>query len=209
MSDANEQVREIYHATRTLLSHLNKQGFETTDYNNMGINEIHVRMTSNQLDMTLSKESSEKAYVKFHMSKTLRPANINEYVESLFEVENMLTKNDALLIIAKSDPNDTLMRTMQVYWDQKGYYINIFNIERLQFNILEHSYVPLHTVLTMEETSDMKKKYNVGDKDIPELSRFDPVAQAIGIRPGQICRIMRPSRTAITAPFFRICTSKI
>jgi DNA-directed RNA polymerase subunit H (RpoH/RPB5) len=208
MSDSNEQVRELYHATRTLLSHLKRQGFDTKNYNNMGINEIHIRLSSNQLDMTLNKESGEKAYVKYHMGKTLRPANITEYVDSLFNVENILGKDDALLIIAKSDPNDTLMRTMQTLWDQKGYYLNIFSMERLQFNILEHSYVPPHSVLSKKEEKDMRAKYNVGDSEIPELSRFDPVAQAIGIRPGQICKIMRPSRTAISAPYFRICTGK-
>ncbi|MCK5558294.1 MAG: DNA-directed RNA polymerase subunit H, partial [Candidatus Hydrogenedentes bacterium] len=38
-----------------------------------------------------------------------------------------------------------------------------------------------------------------------DISRFDPVAQAIGLRPGQLCRVMRPSRTAIVAPFYRFC----
>ena len=45
----------------------------------------------------------------------------------------------------------------------------------------------------------------MSDSEFPELSRFDPVAQAIGIRPGQVCKITRASKTAIEAPYYRIC----
>ena len=45
----------------------------------------------------------------------------------------------------------------------------------------------------------------MNDTEFPELSRFDPVAQAIGIRPGQVCKITRSSKTAIEAPYYRIC----
>jgi DNA-directed RNA polymerase subunit H (RpoH/RPB5) len=43
------------------------------------------------------------------------------------------------------------------------------------------------------------------DTQFPDISRFDPVAQIIGIRPGQVCEIIRPSKTAISAYYYRIC----
>jgi DNA-directed RNA polymerase subunit H (RpoH/RPB5) len=50
------------------------------------------------------------------------------------------------------------------------------------------------------------KKYNITDiVQIPDISRFDPVARAIGLRPGQVCHIVRPSKTAIEANYYRIC----
>ena len=76
----------------------------------------------------------------------------------------------------------------------------------MQFNILEHILVPPHRVLKEDEKIYIKRKYNVmHDKQFPEISRFDPVSQAIGIRPGEICEITRPSKTAISAPYYRIC----
>ena len=45
----------------------------------------------------------------------------------------------------------------------------------------------------------------INNEQFPDISRFDPVAQVIGIRPGQVCEILRPSKTAITAPYYRIC----
>ena len=84
-------------------------------------------------------------------------------------------------------------------------FIILIPLQRLQFNILEHILVPSHRVLNESEKINIKNKYNItNDYEFPELSRFDPVAQAIGIRPGQLCEIIRPSKTAISAPYYRI-----
>ena len=53
----------------------------------------------------------------------------------------------------------------------------------------------------------IKIKYNITSDDmIPGISRFSPVAQVLGIRPGQLCEIVRPSKTSITSNFYRICS---
>ena len=67
-------------------------------------------------------------------------------------------------------------------------------------------YVPKHTILTDAEVLELKKRYNINNtSELPEISRYDPVAQAIGMRPGQICKITRPSKTAITTEYYRVC----
>ena len=50
------------------------------------------------------------------------------------------------------------------------------------------------------------KKYNIlNEKQFPEIGRFDPVAQAIGLRPNQLCEITRSTRTSITTKYYRLC----
>ena len=52
------------------------------------------------------------------------------------------------------------------------------------------------------------KKYNItDDKQIPNISRFSPVSLVIGLRPGELCEITRPSRTSITSLFYRLCSN--
>ena len=54
---------------------------------------------------------------------------------------------------------------------------------------------------------EVVKRYNITQKmNFPDISRFDPVARAIGIRPGDVCHITRPSKTAIEADYYRICS---
>ena len=69
-----------------------------------------------------------------------------------------------------------------------------------------HKLVPPHRIMTKMEEEEMKKHYNVTENsELPEISRFDPIAQAIGMKPGQVCEITRPSKTAIETKFYRLC----
>ena len=140
-------------------------------------------------------------------SKSLRTQNIYEYIEDLFELEKLLEKKDDLIIIQRDEPNDPLKQLLRNIWAQDKVYITVFNIKRLQFNIMKHNLVPSHRTLTTDEENDIREKYNIkNDTDIPDISRFSPVAMVIGIRPGEICEIIRPSRTSITTKFYRICS---
>ena len=57
-------------------------------------------------------------------------------------------------------------------------------------------------------TDEIKKKYYIkDDSQIPDISRFGPVAQAIGMRPGDMCHIIRPSKTSVQTSFYRICSA--
>lgn len=52
------------------------------------------------------------------------------------------------------------------------------------------------------------KEYNIQNlKQIPEISRFDPVSQVIGIRPDEICEILRPSKNVIQTKYYRACVN--
>ena len=74
-------------------------------------------------------------------------------------------------------------------------------------DILDHNQVPSHRILNDKEKKEIYKKYNVTNENeqLPTISRFDPVAVAIGMRPGQLCEIIRPSKTAIQTKYYRFC----
>ena len=82
----------------------------------------------------------------------------------------------------------------------------IESLKRLQFNILKHILVPPHRVLLESDVKQIMEKYNITDKSqFPDISRFDPVARVIGKRPGQVCHIIRDSKTSIETNYYRIC----
>ena len=210
-------VEQIYNSRKNILDILEKQGFNIDDYKGSTINDIHNMIKHTQLDMLLKLKNNDekdnsgsnpkKAYVIYHVTKTLSLNNILEYIEDLYTIDTVLTKKDDLIIIIKDEPNESLIKLLQNKWEQEGIFIIVFNIKRLQYNILNHHLNPPHIVLSNEESLEFKKKYNVThDSQIPNISRFSPVAQVIGIRPGEICKIIRPSKTSITSNFYRICT---
>ena len=205
---SSESILNIYKSRNTLIEILQQREFNVDDYNEFSINEINVMFNNNQLDLLL-ENSNNKIFVKYYLGKSLRPNNITEFVEDLFNLEEILNKNDELLIISKDDINDSIKSTLIQLWETNQIYVNIININRLQFNILNHVFVPEHYVLSNEEKNVVYKKSNITeDSKMPEISRFDPVSCVIGLRPNQLCKIIRPSKTAITSDFYRLCYNK-
>ncbi|MCC6045999.1 MAG: DNA-directed RNA polymerase subunit H [Ignisphaera sp.] len=61
--------------------------------------------------------------------------------------------------------------------------------------VLEHELVPRHEVLSVEEGARVLKEYGIKPEQLPWLRASDPVARAIGAKPGDIVRIVRKSPT--------------
>jgi DNA-directed RNA polymerase subunit H (RpoH/RPB5) len=204
------QIIEIYNSRKTIIDLLEAQKYDVSQYKDFGINEVNTLIQTKQMDMLLKKTTTDKSvYVKYHLAKSLRPVNIYEYIEDLFTLEEVLQKKDDLIVIMKDEPNDTIRKTLTDIWEKDGIFIIVLNIKRLQYNILKHQLVPEHIVMSQEEAAVIKQKYNIhDDSQIPDISRFSPVSQVIGLRPGELCRIYRPSKTAIKAEFYRICFNK-
>lgn len=201
----------LFKSRTNLLSLLKEQGYDTKDYEEFSVNEVHIMNNNKQLDMLLSSTStdntSKKVYVKYHLGKTLRRENINDYIDDLYTIEQVLDKTDTLIIIMKQEPHEPLSAILNQIWEQDGIFIILFNLERLQFNILEHKYVPKHEIMNEAEIKDLKQRYNVrNNEELPQISRYDPAAQAIGLKPGQFCKITRSSKTAITSKYYRFCS---
>ena len=202
-------IVQITKSRENVLAQLEKRGYDVDNYKGASIAQVHVMFQNSQLDMLVENPNSgRKAYVKYHLGKSLRSNNIMDMIDDLYTLDTILTKQDDLIIIAKDSANDSMERSLRDMWSKMKYLITVIGLKQLQFNILEHTLVPPHRVLSSEEADEMRKRYNiVEDSQLPDISRFSPVSLALGIRPGEICEILRPSRTAITAPFYRICSA--
>ena len=206
-------ISQIYKSRNVVLDLMNKQGYNVDDYSNFSISEVNTMKQNNQLDMLLEKKQQEtnsdkkrKMYIRYYLGKVIRPANLQEMIDDLFQLSVTLTKDDTLFIIIKDIPNETLITELKHIWEKDGIFIVIESIKQLQFNILNHVLVPEHIVLTEAEVKLVMEKYNITDiSQFPDISRFDPVARVIGLRPGQVCRIIRPSKTAIETNYYRVC----
>jgi len=213
--NSSSLISQVYKSRTVILDLMKKQDYNISEYEGFSINEVNTMKTNNQLDMILEKNTNKedgseievkKIYIRYYLAKALRPSNLQEMIDDLFNVEEVLTKKDTLLIVVKDDMNETLTDTVKHIWESDKIFIIIQPLKRLQFNILDHILVPQHRILSEMEKINIKKRYNLNDNQFPDISRFDPVSQAIGIKPGEVCEIIRPSKTAISAPYYRICS---
>jgi DNA-directed RNA polymerase subunit H len=74
----------------------------------------------------------------------------------------------------------------------------------LEFNILDHELVPKHIILSEKEKEEVLKKYRATLKQLPRILSSDPVAKAIGAKPGDVIKIIRKSPTAGESIYYRI-----
>jgi DNA-directed RNA polymerase subunit H (RpoH/RPB5)/arginine repressor len=201
-------LTQIAKSRDNLLAMLALRGFNVDPYKNQSVAQVHSMLQNDQLDMLLNNtDKNKKIYIKFHLGKTLRSNNIMDYIDDLYTLDTILGPEDDLIIVAKEPPNESLEKALRHIWSQHKYLISVFGLKSIQFNVLDHFLVPPHRVLSTEESDAIRSKYNImNDSQLPDLSRFCPVALAIGIRPGEICEILRPSNTAITSKFYRICS---
>lgn len=204
----NKSIISIQKSREILLNILSNRGFNANDYKNFSLAEIHALFANKQLDILLENSTTnKKVYIKYYLEKTVRPTNVHEFIDDIFNIEQILKPSDDFIIIIKDEPNDSLQKLQTSIFEHEKIFISIINIKRLQFNILEHVLVPPHRVLDDAEANDIKNKFNITDnKNFPSISRFDPVAQVLGLRPNQLCEIIRSSKTSITSKYYRICS---
>lgn len=208
MSTTSNRILSIYKSRKTILDQLSYQDYNVNEYNEFSINEIDAMLNSEQLDMLINHNTNnKKIYIKYYFtSKQIKPQTLDDIIEDLFTIENVLSKDDTLIVIIDDEPNDTIISKLKYLYDHDGIFVVIHNIKRLQFNILEHVLVPNCDILEEAEIKELKEKFNVNSvKQLPEISRFDPQALAICLRPGQICRFDRFSATALNYKYYRIC----
>ena len=212
MSTISSRILSIYNSRNTILDQLSKQGYNVSDYLNFSMNEIDAMLSNSQLDMLLTHEKEgKKMYIKYYFTakqgaKQRMKEVLDNTIEDLYSIEEVLTKKDTLVVIMDDEPNDTITSRMKYLYDHDGIFVIIHNIQRLQFNLLEHTLVPHMQILNEEEEKEFMKNHQILDKtQLPEISRFDPHALVVGVRPGNICLIQRPSLTAMKTNYYRVC----
>ena len=205
----DNHILQISKSRKNILDILEKSlNYNVEDYNNFNINEIDAMYNNEQLDMLVEhKENNKKVYIKYSVSgKQMRSNVIDKYIEDLYDLEKVLSKSDTLIIVCQEEPNDTLIQYMKHIYLSNGIFVVMNTLKRLQFNITNHSLVPSMTILDEENEKQLLEKYNLkSKKDLAEISRFDPQAIAMLMRPGEVGKFERNSITALNYDYYRIC----
>ncbi|EDO19281.1 hypothetical protein Kpol_1036p23 [Vanderwaltozyma polyspora DSM 70294] len=83
--------------------------------------------------------------------------------------------------------------------------IETFHEASLIVNITHHELVPKHIRLSENEKKELLKKYRLKESQLPRIQRADPVALYLGLKRGEVVKIIRKSETSGRYASYRIC----
>ena len=71
-------------------------------------------------------------------------------------------------------------------------------------DITSHILVPKHSKVSDSEKEALLNKFNINSKELPKITKDDPALAKLSVKPGDIIKIERPSKTAGTAVYYRV-----
>ena len=218
--EKSNTLNMIYNSRNTLLKYLKDQHFDTSKHENFTISEIsameqvssqqssHSSVSQLNFEVKSKKNINDKektCSVMYYINKTMKKSVLQELINEYYDYDDR-DKTLFSLIIITTSVNDTNMNIVREMWEKYGEYCVLYDLSSLQYNVIEHSFVPKHKKLTEEEKENVMKIYNItNDSQFPEISMFDPVAKAILLRPGDLCEITRYEKISFKNLIYRIC----
>ena len=215
-----ETIDILYRSRQTLLELQRKKGYGTKPYDKFGPFEIEKMSAGdkeNALGMVLEREVPEgvnapaKCYVEYALPKVKNrlAGFLSKLVASLEgddEAKFDATKVEVIVITMESI-GDTFHTAALNQYNLRKLRISFFDARTLVSNPLEHTLVPKHETVPDSEHAELLKKYNMKSKLNLPMIKFheDMIGRVIGLVPGSIVKITRPSLQAGEYIVYRVC----
>lgn len=206
-------VSFIHKSRQIIISNMERQGYDVSLYKDFTTSELDSMFETDQLDLIVEKNVADadnyksKLYIKYSLKKPVKH-QLQSIIDEIYNVEGVLSTKDVLCIIAIDSPNESLTSLLTHLYETDGLLIIVYGLETLQYSVLDHRLVPKHEIISPTLVEEIKNYYNIcSNNQFPVISRYDPVAQAMFMRPGQLCKITRPSKTSIISLYYRICST--
>jgi DNA-directed RNA polymerase subunit H (RpoH/RPB5) len=207
-----EDLDILYRSRKTLLGILKEDGYNTTNYENFGPWEIEAMVDGGQasLTMDMKRESAEpiqRCIVVYSLQKLKQ--RIGTFLNLLTTgteppIDPLTTE---IVVIVLEDVADVFHAAALNEWVTKKLRIRFFKAHNLLFDPRTHVLVPKHTKVPASEHSALLKTYYLRSKTNFPFIKFheDMIARIMGLVPGDIVKIVRPSPASGLSEGYRVC----
>jgi len=208
-------LNNILRSRSTVLEVLRDRGFDTTSFEHelpkdlitkAGaplLNEIELELLRIQVS---SKDGKDKAHVLYWMGVVRHKLNDKEKFEKL--LPEGIAENDQIIILLNEPLHEAFHAMAIRRWTHKKERVSFFDIRQLMSNPIHHSMVPPHRKITSDEMDPLLETLLVKSKmELPHIKyHIDIQARILGLVPGDIVEITRPSSTVGEYKVYRICS---
>ncbi len=209
-----EDLDILYRSRVTLLKMLKEEGYDTAKYERFGPWEIEAMVNGGQhsLAMEFKRPGEEgqitNCIVLYSLGKLKQ--KIKTFVDQLLaedRVPRVDPKNTEVIVIVLEDVADVFHAEALRMWLAEKLKIRFFKAHNLIFDPREHIHVPKHEKLPEEQHADFLKTNYIRSKANLPIIKFheDMIARVMGLVPGDIVKITRPSPASGTYEIYRVC----
>lgn len=215
-----EDFDVLFRSRKTLLTILDKKGYDIKPYEKFGPWEIEQMCVSSQKNaLKMKLYAKEGATTKFNECIVIYRLNrlkqsivkfMNGLINEDEESEDYIPNPEATeVIVVLLEPVNTVdvFHAAALNALSNKLHISFYQAHSLVNDPSEHVLVPKHSLVGKENLSELKKKLNIQSISNLPFIRFhqDIQARLLGAIPGDVIKIERPSPSAGIETLYRVC----
>jgi len=209
-------VDKVYKSRKTILDILDSRGYDSTPYRKFSPAEIERMIgkpNSLMMDLKLRNATEEKFVRVIYFLERLKQRVPKTIAKLLGEDENLTIDPETTEVIVLTNDeigdvfNNEAIKAYNKHYNEVSLRISFFEILHLSaLNPLQHVRVPKHELIPKEDHDALLASLYTAKTNLP-IIRFheDPIARCMGLIPGDIVKITRPSPTAGEYILYRVC----
>jgi DNA-directed RNA polymerase subunit H len=214
-----EIVDTLYRSRKTLLDHLEQEGYDIAPFSKFSPKEIAEMVKAGPiagappaLQMELNRKVPDdehkhrKCLVVYTIGKIKQ--KLNAFTQKIISTEEGTFDPDSTeVIIVTMEPIGANFNSMAfLAHSVHKTKVRFFQAAAIINNPLKHILVPKHERVSAKDEEALLKSIFAKKSQLP-LIRFheDPIARLIGLMPGEIVKITRASPTAGECILYRVC----
>jgi DNA-directed RNA polymerase subunit H (RpoH/RPB5) len=208
----------IIRSRQTLLDILDERGYETMPYRNIAGDQLLALAEGapRALDIVVKKRADseapcEKAVVIYMIQDRMR-TKLDSTIRSFYMdptaslAANAVTKKDDLIVILNEPYHEAFDKASATMWQTDKARLSFFHIKQVVVHPGRHVLVPPHRKLTADAVrAEMERLHLSARSQLPLIKHHDIQARVLGLVPGDVVEVMRPSPTAGIARVLRVC----
>lgn len=195
------EKQTLFKIRKTVLEMINDRGYIIPDNENISFEEFSIKYNNKNIDIYINDEfNNKKFYVYFHNEiKNFSKADLKNIIQNV--ITQYQDEKIHLILILKEKENSAVSKELMkdIYGN-----VEVFLRKNMIFNVTHHVFVPKHIILTKEEEKELTDKYYTTKNKLPKLSKNDPIAKYYGMKPEQVCKIIRKSPEVGEYVYYRL-----
>jgi DNA-directed RNA polymerase subunit H (RpoH/RPB5) len=175
--------------------------------------ELSVDKEEYENDRNTIEFQTSNTTVIFALTKKLKKYIMDELKNFEADINNFITKygnkKNIILIFNNDNVSQPIITQLNKYdklFQKNDGQLQYFHAQQLMFNPTKHEYVPKHIKLSDKEASDFMNEYMIKSKlYMPIILHNDPIAKWLGLKQGDIVKIVRYNENSGVSFYYRSC----